>query len=356
MPFWNQGSRQKLAAAEKQLLPEAVEVSNVPIGNELYIHTATMGVDNTRWSEASSAADALASAERSSEGSSRGSNDGKNIVLMHGYGTGAGHWAYNMVPFSKAFDRVYAPDWLGHGCSSRPTWRARGVEQSEAFFVDALESWREKQGLEKMVLCGHSIGGYLAVAYTERYPQRVEKLVLASPVGIPTPPPPEEARERINSMPLRFRVLVKTFRTVWSLGSSPQAVVRAAGPWGPGLVDKYVTRRFRDNGVLDKAALSAYLYQGMAQPGSGEYCLTELLAPGAWARKPLVERFSAIKVPTHFLYGERDWMDKGGAEAAIARMDPAVPTSVQVVPQAGHMLNIENPSGFCDMVIHACKL
>ena len=39
-----------------------------------------------------------------------------------------------------------------------------------------------------MVLVGHSLGGYLASAYTVRYPDRVTGLVLLSPAGIPHGP------------------------------------------------------------------------------------------------------------------------------------------------------------------------
>ena len=41
-----------------------------------------------------------------------------------------------------------------------------------------------------MRLVGHSLGGYLAVAYAERFPERVERLVLLSPVGLPQAPLP----------------------------------------------------------------------------------------------------------------------------------------------------------------------
>ncbi len=58
------------------------------------------------------------------------------------------------------------------------------VLTAESFFTDSLEAWRAQQRLEKMTLVGHSIGGYLALAYAMRYPHRVNRLVLISPAAI----------------------------------------------------------------------------------------------------------------------------------------------------------------------------
>ncbi len=33
------------------------------------------------------------------------------------------------------------------------------------YFIDTLEDWRKAMHVDKMILCGHSIGGYLSVAY-----------------------------------------------------------------------------------------------------------------------------------------------------------------------------------------------
>lgn len=39
----------------------------------------------------------------------------------------------------------------------------------EGQFVESIEEWRKEVGLKKFILLGHSLGGYLAAAYTLRY-------------------------------------------------------------------------------------------------------------------------------------------------------------------------------------------
>lgn len=92
------------------------------------------------------------------------------LVLLHGFGGGVGLWAQNLDSLSNG-GPVYALDLLGFGRSSRPQFRS-DPEGAEELFVEALEEWREKVGLEELVLLGHNLGGYLSAAYTLRYPQR----------------------------------------------------------------------------------------------------------------------------------------------------------------------------------------
>ena len=63
--------------------------------------------------------------------------------------------------------------------AKREDIRAR-VAEAESFFIDSLEEWRGKMGLDKMTLIGHSLGGYLSIAYALKYPTRVSKLILIS--------------------------------------------------------------------------------------------------------------------------------------------------------------------------------
>lgn len=55
--------------------------------------------------------------------------------------------------------------------------------------------------------------------------------------------------------------------------------------------------------------LFTYLYAISSDRGSGEHALYHLLAPGAYARWPLLRRLPKLNVPVTFCYGSEDWMD-----------------------------------------------
>lgn len=54
-------------------------------------------------------------------------------------------------------------------------------------------------------------------------------------------------------------------------------------------------------------------------------------------------------MPTTFLYGDHDWMDRRHAQHAAAQM--RVPVKIISVPQAGHNLHVDNPEEFNRILI-----
>ena len=176
------------------------------------------------------------------------------------------------------------------------------VAEAESFFIDSLEEWRQKMGLERMTLIGHSLGGYLSIAYALKYPTRVSKLILLSPAGIPRDPnttvyarevadeqvsgsddhAERATHERVSNMRAGQRAeqrkesrTRKLFTYLWEEGWSPFQVVRSTMFWGPMLVGKYSSRRFIGLSLDDTKAMHEYILNITLMKGSGEYCICE---------------------------------------------------------------------------------
>jgi len=87
--------------------------------------------------------------------------------------------------------------------------------------------------------------------------------------------------------------------------------------------------------------------------GSGEYCISHILAPGAHARMPLVDRIAALKMPVTFAYGDHDWMDPQGGKSALENLKQAGNSQgrMYIVKHAGHHLYLDNSSAVNKMLI-----
>ncbi|KAH9894348.1 alpha/beta-hydrolase [Cubamyces lactineus] len=315
-------------------------------------------------------------------------------VVLHGYGAGLGFFFQNFPALGKWAGKrgtsVYAVDWLGMGRSARVPFHVKAkredidgrVREAESFFIDSLEQWRRKMGLETMTLVGHSLGGYLSIAYALRYPTRVNKLILLSPAGIPRDPNstvpsreltdpqttgatdhdhPEPAdskrvedlrssQQEAQRQESRSR---KVLTYLWEQGWSPFQVVRSTLFWGPLLIGKYATRRFIGLDEEDTRAMNEYIMNITLAKGSGEYCISHLLAPGAHARRPMVDRISALKIPVTFVYGDHDWMDPEGGKESVERLRQAGNGlgRMYMIPHAGHHVYLDNPKAMNDLLI-----
>jgi len=150
------------------------------------------------------------------------------LVLIHGFGAGFLQF-YKNLDHLHSKRKVLALDLPGFGQSTRILFTPE-AEKAEMEFVDSIERWREGVGVEKFILLGHSLGGYLACAYAMSYPSRVRHLILVDPWGLPAPPTKEEIKQKY---PPWAGVL---FSAVSNL--NPFTPIRVAGPWGPDLVKR----------------------------------------------------------------------------------------------------------------------
>ncbi|ODV88965.1 hypothetical protein CANCADRAFT_53297 [Tortispora caseinolytica NRRL Y-17796] len=303
------------------------------------------------------------------------STPNKHMLILHGYGAGLGFFVRNFDGLSSNPDiKVYALDLLGYGRSSRPKFKIRSrdfdarIDEVRDFFIEPIEKWRMHNGIEKFTLVAHSLGGYLAFEYALKYPQHLEKLILVSPAGVPHDPYAEPASNIIEGeFESQSETVMHTEKStappkrpvpgwlgyLWEKNVSPFTFVRIAGPIGPRLVSGWSSRRFSQLNESLAQALHDYSYRIFSAKGSGEYALTYLLAPGAFARRPLIDRVNRLTVPSVWMYGENDWMDvTGGIQAAkIINTEGKTTAKHMVVPSAGHHIYLDNPSFFNKAVL-----
>ncbi|MES2177530.1 MAG: alpha/beta hydrolase [Gemmatimonadota bacterium] len=102
-----------------------------------------------------------------------GASDATPIVLLHGLSANANSFAGVISAGLAPAHRVIAPDLRGRARSGKPE---AGYEMADhardiVALLDAL-------GLERVVLAGHSFGGYLGIFIAATYPARVERLVV----------------------------------------------------------------------------------------------------------------------------------------------------------------------------------
>jgi pimeloyl-ACP methyl ester carboxylesterase len=99
---------------------------------------------------------------------------GQPLLLSHGYGATSAMFGPNVAVLS-ARHQVLTWDLRGHGASQSPAdpvcYRAENAIADMAALLDEL-------GIRRAVLGGHSLGGYLSLAFTLAFPDRVAGLIL----------------------------------------------------------------------------------------------------------------------------------------------------------------------------------
>jgi cardiolipin-specific phospholipase len=300
---------------------------------------------------------------------------------------------------SQYFAKIHAVDLLGWGLSSRPDFlqltatthqnddattniNTLTIQSSEDFFVESLEAWRKAQNIDRMILAGHSMGGYISVAYCERYPERVQRLILISPAGVPeeTPADLQRRERRYLHGSVRNRLLYAwykhwVFTKSYTLGDLLRSLPESYGR--NRFAEQYVTRRLPSiTDPQEQQTLTDYLYHNNTLPGSGEYCLAKFLTPTICGRHPLVHRIPNLRIAScDFLYGETDWMDAAGGlaveQACTERrqqqsMQPSTGANtassitphinVYQISRAGHLLMLENNVEFNHALVLAAGM
>lgn len=217
---------------------------------------------------------------------------GSPVVLLHGGGIDSAtlSWSEAIGPLSEQHC-VFAPDLPGYGLSDIPD-----IQYTTDFYVNFALHLLEALHLEKVSLVGLSMGGGIALSFTLRFSDRVEKLVLVDSYGIID----ADMWPRWIYLLLYFYVHHLSFlneltyrymgssqnRVRWALAVA--GVVHSAERLSPRLVDQ--------------------VYQYAHLPGRGEAFTSWQQSEFMWdgPRTNLLDRLHEIVIPVLFINGEKD--------------------------------------------------
>lgn len=235
------------------------------------------------------------------------------VLLIHAFPLNADMWRPQLERVPEGW-RLIAPDLRGFGQSRLPAGPGTPVASLDDYAAD-LEALLDHLNIDELVIGGLSMGGYVTLALFRRSPDRFSGMLLAD-----TKAEADTADGRAGRVAMRALLNDRGPAGVADQ-MLPKLLSEATRAADPGLVDRtrgLILSNQRD--AIDQAIVAM-----MARPDSG----------------PDLEK---VNVPALVLVGEQDALTPlADAERLHARMSRSILT---VIPEAGHLANVERPTEF----------
>ncbi len=238
-----------------------------------------------------------------------GNPDGIPIIFIHGLALSMEMWRPQIEALPSDFRGIFY-DVRGHGQSEIDTG-----QYSIEFFVDELEMLMDEVKLDQAILCGLSMGGYIALRAIERIPDQVTGLILCD-----TKSQSDDDQGRINRA-IAVRSIEQMGLKGFTLDFLKAILAEDTHKNNPGLVQQCYDIIIKNDRTGVCGALLALA------------CRTDT-----------THVLPDIKVPTLIIVGENDGLTTPDMSKD---MDKLIPNSeLSIIPDAGHMSNLENPEEF----------
>ncbi len=226
------------------------------------------------------------------------------LVLLSAMGVTSTMWQPNLAALSRDF-RVYALDTIGDQGRSALNNMDVYPRNSKAY-SEWLKDVFDEIGIKRAHVAGSSYGGWLTMSHAIHAPERVKRIVLLGPMGLPS-----------------WWTTIKVLSHLWKVFLFPTQTN----------IDKITQWALGDHPAV-RAAFADFISTG-AKDTSKFRLVPPLPIPAAQLRK--------IKAPTLLMLGERD-NPIGNAEEVAKRAKRFIPhVEVDILPNIGHMMNTEMP-------------
>ena len=120
----------------------------------------------------------------------RDEGSGLPVVLLHGFAEDSSIWNKQADQLKTNY-RLLIPDLPGSGLSSALTDDTSMEKMAEEIFL-----LLDREDLQQCVLIGHSMGGYISLAFAEKYPERLIGLGLFHSTAYPDTEEKKTARRK----------------------------------------------------------------------------------------------------------------------------------------------------------------
>ena len=235
---------------------------------------------------------------------------GRPVLLIHGMGLDCRMWNDQFSELAKHY-HVIRYDLRGFGKSSLPSSESYSHHLDLFFLLNHLD-------ISNVSLIGLSMGGRIATDFALTCPQMVSELILVDAV-----------------------IHGYSFKT-FSLAE----VVATAKEAGAAAAKRVYLKNDLFRTTIEKPAVAAMLSQ-IVSSYSGWHWLNE--NPWTPLSPPSIQQLDKIKARTLILVGEEDLPD---FQSMADILKENIPHSQKlIIPNAGHMCNMENPGAFNNIVL-----
>ena len=256
-----------------------------------------------------------------------GPTEGRKLVFLHGVMGSGANWRRVVPHFQEKYCNL-TYDQRGHGWSFKP----KSGYAPEDYSLD-LKLILDELNWNKVVLIGHSMGGRNALHFAQKYPQRLEALVIED-IG---------PQGNIAAMEATIRMV--------EMVPVPFANKFEAKQYFDGEFTRVLTESSKGQDAARRAhILAQYFYTNIDARADGtanwrfsKDAILSSLRLGHF--QPRWEAVRDLTIPTLFIRGEHSQdFPKEEFEKVLALQNPNI-RGVEV-PNAGHWIHFDNPSGF----------
>lgn len=236
-------------------------------------------------------------------------NEEHTIIFIHGFPFNKKSWRPQLNSLADNITGI-AVDVRGHGVSTS----GHGFFSIDVFAKDII-ALLSKLGIEKVSLCGVSMGGYIALRIYQLIPEKIEKLILSDTH--------HKADDNIAKQ--------KRFDSI-------QAILRhGRRPFALGFIDNLLARTtIEENEEAVNSIKSA-----IQNTSIRSICATSLALA---SRRDSTDLLPDILIPTLLIRGAED---KITSKQSMQEMSQCIPNSKYIeIEQAGHLPNLEKPRDF----------